>query len=300
MTNGILCIGEVPWDALPAGLFLGGAPFNVACHLNELGVETEFASRVGDDMLGAEIRRQMRGRGMSDDLLQIDAKLSTGFVIVSLAKTTGPAFEIVAPSAWDAVEPEPALIDRARSARAIVYGSLFQRAGKSRATLGKLLGGDALAVFDVNLRPPYDSREVVEASLAGADIVKLNDAEAVRLAEWFGWPAPNGSSDSLRETAARIAVKSGARAVAMTRGEHGAGLWRAGEWTEHPGYRVEVADTVGSGDAFLAALLEGWFAGKTSAEMLGWANAVGAYVATRQGATPRYDRSAIERIITSG
>jgi len=289
----ILCIGEVLWDALPGGLFLGGAPFNVACHLNELGQLAAFASRVGDDLLGQEIIRRLKHRRISTDLLQTDSELPTGFVIVSLDTAGSPDFTIVEPSAWDRIECDSELLEHAERARAIVFGSLAQRNATTRATIERMMETDTTLVFDVNLRPPFDSREVVEKTLGGSHIVKLNDDELRRLAEWFRWPAEM----CLREMAARLSSEFSCPTVCVTRGANGAALWHEEAWHEHPGFAVEVTDTVGSGDSFLAALLTGLFAEVKPGQLLAYANAVGAYVATQSGATPVHDPDAIRRIM---
>ena len=124
MNREILCVGEILWDALPDGLFLGGAPFNVACHLHALGTDVAFASRVGDDTLGEEALRRLRARGLGADLMQIDGSLPTGFVRVALDATGEPEYEIVEPAAWDAITLSDALSQHADRAAALVYGSL--------------------------------------------------------------------------------------------------------------------------------------------------------------------------------
>ena len=287
MTGHILCIGEVLWDALPDGLFLGGAPFNVACHLHSLGVPTRFASRVGSDQLGDEIIRRLDHRAIPTDLVQRDDTLPTGFVVVGLDTSGSPDFTIVAPSAWDAIEYNAKLRDSLQDARAIVFGSLAQRGEVSRRTIRALMESDTFKVFDVNLRSPYDTMVIVQESLALADLVKLNDDELQTMANWFGFP------HDLREGTEALAHHFSCETVCVTRGADGAALFHAGGWFDHPGYRVDVADTVGSGDAFLAALLDGLLADREPSQTLEWANAVGAWVATRNGATPELDRTAI-------
>lgn len=276
----ILCVGEVLWDALPEGLFLGGAPFNVACHLRGAGLPATMVSRVGDDRLGEEVLRRATRYGVGVDLIQVDPALPTGFVRVALDEGGNPAYEILAPAAWDAIEPSEALLRRAREARAIVFGSLAQRDPRSRATIARLWESDALAVFDVNLRPPFDDREVVERSLRRANVVKLSEQEMTQVADWF---ALRGTP---RAQVAALAQTFSCDVVCLTRGSEGAALWHEGRWTEHPGFKVEVRDTVGAGDAFLAVLLAGLFAGGSDASLLQHANLIGAYVATQYGAVP--------------
>lgn len=290
MNPDILCIGEVLWDALPAGLFLGGAPFNVACHLHGLGESVAFAGRVGDDELGREIVRRLNQRGMKTGLLQQDHDLETGFVVVSLDPAGNPSFKIVQPSAWDALEETDDLMAAGGAAKAIVFGSLAQRDPRSRRTILRTLDTNTLCVFDVNLRPPFDTRNVVEESLSRADIVKLNEEELAQLATWFDLPrSPEAGARS-------IASRWRTQTVCITRAERGACLLHTDTWLEHPGFSVQVADAVGAGDAFLARLLTGLLSNEPAAEMLDQANAVGAYVATRNGATPPIDPNAVETL----
>ena len=282
MDNEILCVGEILWDALPDGLFLGGAPFNVACHLQALGREAAFVSRVGDDRLGQEALRRMRIRGLDTDLMQIDDSLPTGFVQVDAGETSEPDYDILEPAAWDAITYTDALAKHASHAEALVCGSLAQRAPTSRQTIQHLCDADVLCAFDVNLRPPYVDREGIERSLRAADVVKLNDAELRRLRGWFALPeGPEAAMGDLAET-------FGCRTVCVTWGGEGARLWAEGECWHHPGYAVEIADTVGAGDAFLAALLTGLLTGRRGDALLDLANRLGAYVASRAGAFPSY------------
>jgi fructokinase len=289
----ILCVGEVLWDALPEGLFLGGAPFNVACHLRAAGAPVSMVSRVGEDRLGEEVLRRATRYGVDADLVQVDAALPTGFVRVAVDDAGIPKYEIVEPAAWDAIAPSDALLARAAGARAIVFGSLAQRHATSRATIERLLDTDALKVFDVNLRPPYDDREIVRRSLERADVVKLSHDEMEQVADWFDLRG------NLRESAAALAESFACPVVCVTRGSDGAGMWREGRWTEHPGFRVEVKDTVGAGDAFLAVLLVGLLSGGESGLLLQNANLIGAYVATQFGALPTDQAAAVPQVASS-
>jgi fructokinase len=276
----ILCVGEVLWDALPEGLFLGGAPFNVACHLCAAGVPAAMVSRIGDDRLGEEVMRRATRYGVGVDLIQVDATLPTGFVRVAVDAAGNPAYEILEPAAWDAIAPTEALLERSARARAIVFGSLAQRHAVTRATIERLWDTEATTVFDVNLRPPYDDRLVVDRSLRRADVVKLSHHELARVAKWFDLRGDD------RQQVTALAETFACAVVCLTRGSAGAALWNDGRWTEHPGFTVEVRDTVGAGDAFLAVLLAGLFAGAADASLLQNANLIGAYVATQYGAVP--------------
>ena len=283
----ILCVGEVLWDALPAGLFLGGAPFNVACHLRAAGLPVSMVSRVGGDRLGEEVLRRAPWYGVGTDLIQMDPELPTGFVRVTVDGAGNPEYDILEPAAWDAIALTDELLVRAADARAVVFGSLAQRHATSRRTIERLWQSEALMVFDANLRPPYEDREVISRSLRRADVVKVSEGELAQIAEWFGLRG------EVRERAAALAKTFACRAVCVTRGRAGSALWHDGQWIEQPGYEVEVRDTVGSGDAFLAVLLAGLLEGAQDRVILQHANLIGAYVATQLGAVPLDQPAAI-------
>ncbi len=287
MKNRILCVGEILWDALPKGLFLGGAPFNVACHLHMLGKEVIMVSRVGKDVLGDQVIRRMKQKGISTRYIQFDAKHSTGIVNVTLDQLDNPSYEIVEPVAWDFIELTDELVQVAKQAKMIVFGSLAQRDPVSRHTIQELRKLNPLTVFDINLRSPYLSPEIVKESLLDSCIIKLNEDELLRLAGWFhlqGEP---------RETAVQLAEKFDCQTICVTKGANGAALWHKGVWSEHEGFEVEVKDTVGAGDAFLAALLSGILSGDENNKILEFANAVGAFVVSSDGPTPLIDMEKI-------
>jgi fructokinase len=287
----VLCVGEVLWDSLPTGLFLGGAPFNVAGHLHALGVPVGMVSRVGRDRLGAEALARLARNGIATDLVQVDSKRATGFVSITLHEDGIPTYDIVSPAAWDFIELRDGLPERAERAAAIVFGSLAQRHPVSGGTIEQLCEVDVPKVFDVNLRPPFDDPGIVRRSLGHATIVKLNEHELEQMAAWFGLPS------GLREGATALAERFGCRTICVTRGGAGSAMLHDGRWTEHPGFRVDVRDTVGSGDAFLAALLSGVLAGREDAAVLQQANLLGAYVATQYGAIPVHRQETLALIL---
>ncbi len=276
----VLCVGEVLWDSLPEGLFLGGAPFNVACHLRATGTPVAMVSRIGSDRLGDEVLRRAARYGVTTDLVQVDSDHATGFVRVDIDPLGNPSYEILAPAAWDAIATSDALLRRAANARAIVFGTLAQRNATSRETIRRLWDTDALIVFDVNLRAPFEDREIVRESLQRANVVKLSAEELERVADWFAL----GSDFESRVRG--LATAFNCDVVCVTRGSEGAALLHDGNWTEHPGFQVEVKDTVGAGDAFLAVLLAGLLSGASDSALLQHANLIGAYVTTQYGAVP--------------
>ncbi len=287
-----ICVGEVLWDDMPDGLFLGGAPFNVACHLHQLGQDVVMVSRVGKDELGERILEQMNALGMSTTAIQIDDHHTTGLVNVSFPTPDDPKYDIVKPSAWDFIDPAKleSLGDRNRDV--VVFGSLAQRSAVSREAIKSLCKGTAFEVFDINLRSPYDDRRVVKSSLFDARFVKLNEDELANLAKWFYLPP------DLRKAVAELGARFGCETICVTRGGDGAALWHRDEWVEHPGYKVDVVSAVGAGDSFLAALLTALNQRKPAPDALSFANAVGAYVATQPSATPQIDMEAVAKLVT--
>lgn len=286
----VLCIGEILWDSLPQGLFLGGAPFNVAYHLHTLGCETILVSKIGKDILGEKIIKSMNALGMSTKYLQVDDNYPTGIVKVNLDPSGHPSYKIAEPAAWDFIEINDSLTDVSRSVDAFVFGTLCQRnlvSGKTIATLRKL---SPCNIFDINLRSPYLDREVVESSLIESQIVKFNDDEFMQLSNWFHLSAEP------KPGIKQICDKFDCRSICITYGSNGSALWHNGKWANHNGFRVKTKDTVGAGDAFLAALLFKLLAGYNAHEVLDFANAVGAYVAIHNGATPILDLEKIEKL----
>jgi len=188
----------------------------------------------------------------------------------------------VTPAAFDALEPP------AHAPHVVVFGTLGQRDPRAAATIRRLATGARVAAYDVNLRPPHTLIETAIASLPLATIVKLSDEEAATLAAALGAPvAPAAFARTLSE-------RFGARLVCITRGAGGAGLWTGGDWHDVAGIAANAIDTVGAGDAFVAALLDGWLAGRAPAELLERANRLGAYVATQRGAMPAYDARVLD------
>jgi fructokinase len=280
----VVCLGEILWDFLPDGAFPGGAPFNVAYHLHQHGLEAHLASAVGRDVLGGELLRRLQGWGIPTGSVVEHDGVPTGYVRATINARGDARYEIVQPVAWDQIPAEPVL-PTVRRAAALVFGSLAQRSKPNRMTLVTLLRAlpaGALRVFDVKLRPPFDDLTLVRELAREANVLKLNAEEAARLCEQ---PARAGAEEA---HARALADLTGCRTVVVTAGERGAGWWRQDRWQWEPARRVEVVDTVGSGDAFLAALLAPLLTGKPDDEALAQACRIGEWVASCRGPTPAY------------
>lgn len=280
----IVGLGELLWDLLPGGRQLGGAPANFAYFANLLGDRGFVASRVGNDDLGQQAAGRLHQLGSSTEYLQTDTTYATGTVEVRVDAAGQPQFEIARPVAWDFLQWTPAWKKLAEEADAVCFGSLAQRSPASRETIHQFLRStrpQTLRVFDVNLRAPFYSRDVLEASLPLADVIKLNHDELPVLAELLGIFFRGEQS-----TAEALLHASKAKLVCVTRGSCGSLLVGRKGAAEHPGFRVSVADTVGAGDAFAATLVHHCLRGSPLEEMNEAANRVGAWVATQAGATP--------------
>lgn len=273
---------------MPAGLFPGGAPFNVAYHLHQLGIDVKLISAVGRDRLGDELLRRLRQWGIDDAAIVRHHGLPTGNVIATVGAAGDAAYEITESVAWDQILVNEDAVRPAMSAAAVVFGSLAQRSPLNRAALERLLTvlpADALRVFDVNLRAPFDDIELVRRLANSANVLKLNAVEAARLVTGAGEEEP-GSEEPM---ARALAEHHDCATVCITCGGRGAGLLRQGTWYWEKGHKVDVVDTVGAGDAFLARLLAHLLAGDLSdAESLASATRHGEWVATQRGATPAY------------
>ncbi len=283
----VLCFGEILWDFLPAGLFVGGAPFNVAYHLKHHGIEPLLVSAVGRDRLGEELLRRVRHGNMDTRFIAKHGDLATGYVRATLGETGDARYEIISNIAWDRIPVNDDTVRAAQSAQALVFGSLAQRSSPNRAALDRLLqasANHAWRVFDVNLRPPHDDLDRVRILAARSTLLKLNAEEAARLC------GDSATTPDREEAHARhLANTTGCPVVCITAGERGAGLMRNGTWLWEPGQPVAVVDTVGAGDAFLASLLTDLLAGRLNdVECLARACRTGEWVATQRGATPVY------------
>jgi fructokinase len=276
----VICFGEVLWDLLPTGKIAGGAPMNVAYQTNNLGMQSRIISRVGTDALGQSLLAFLREKGVSVDLVQIDSNYPTGVVNVTLDEKGIPSYEIVQPAAWDHIELSAEMLETVSHANALVFGSLSCRSAHSKETLLALIEKAPLRVFDINLRQPFYSQELIEALLPKANLVKVNDIELGILAEWYGMEG--SESDQM----AALKKKFGFNRIIVTKGEHGAACLSDTGYSSVPGVSVKVQDTIGSGDAFLSGFLSQFFAGASDQECLRFANALGALTATKAGGTP--------------
>jgi len=314
----ILGIGELLWDVLPEGPRLGGAPANFAVMAGRLGDHAAILSRIGRDEFGRNAIDRLNPIPIDTSFLQVDPAHETGRVTVSFSAGE-PHYTIHEPAAWDFLELSDEWVQLAERADAICFGSLAQRNQDSRQTIQTLAAECSAAcirVFDINLRAPYYSSEVIEESLELATVVKMNDAEASLVLDLLDLagdtipeastpipinPEPRPTANLSRSTAQRLLTEFPAlQLVAITKGSNGSLLVTRDEWNEHPGFPVKLADGIGAGDAFTAAMTHYLLRGADLATLNEAGNRWGGWMASQSGAMPALPdavRDAITQVI---
>ena len=285
----IVSVGEILWDLIGDREYLGGAPLNFAAHARQLGHEVFLLSAVGKDDRGQRALEFLQERGISTEFVQRLPGKNTGTAEVELDTDGKPTFRIVRPAAYDFVDLTAAHLKRIAELRPqwIYFGTLYHMSGQTLASTLKLLEAapSARLFYDVNLRDRNWSLAVVEQLSAHASVVKLSDSEAESLDASVN---ADGQGSPTEQFCRRWSEQYGCEMICVTFGERGCAIFHHGTYCEVSGFKVQVADTVGAGDAFAAAFVhgieEGWDARSTGR----FANAVGALVASRAGATPEW------------
>lgn len=289
----VVCFGEVLWDILPSGAVPGGAPMNVAYHLQKLGAHPALITCIGLDDYGNRLVDMLSNSGVFTEYLQVDYNHDTGLVYANVNDQHEVVYDIVFPSAWDFIKWKEEYKDLVKGAKYFVYGSLTSRNEVSRDTLFQLLDIAQTKVLDINLRPPHFNRSQVEDLLKKADILKMNQAELELITGWFSHF--QSIEDRMKLLQNRFDIKT----LIVTMGSSGALVNDNGTIFRHPGFTVEVADTIGSGDAFLAGFLRQLLKGFSVEETLAFSSAIGAFIATQRGACPSYAVEQITDLINS-
>jgi fructokinase len=285
----IVGIGELLWDLLPQGKQLGGAPANFAVMAARLGNHSVIASRVGDDALGREASKYLSQLPVDSSFIQMDSEHASGSVSVSINQGQ-PEYIIHESVTWDFLEFSPEWHALAGRADAVCFGSLAQRSEVSRQTIQTFLAAtfpECVRVFDVNLRAPFYSEEILVESLALATILKMNDGEMPLVLSLLGLAENTGTSeDALLHGAHLLLAKFPVNLVCVTMGKSGSLLISRDEVDRHPGISTVVADTIGAGDAFTAALTHYYLQGKPLNVINEAGNRWGAWMASQAGAMP--------------
>lgn len=282
--------GEVLFDCFPTGeQILGGAPFNVAWHLQALGDQPHFISRVGKDARGDKILLAMRNWGLDSAEVQVDPQHPTGRVEVTIAKDE-PSYNFVPDSAFDFISAQQIqgpLVDGI-----LYHGSLCLRNQPPRNALREIVRKRNLKIFlDINLRPPWWQRDEVFSWLQNAHWAKMNQEELRQLGE---------QKSEIHQQMAELQATCGLEQLIVTRGEQGT-LIRTAAGAFHslvPKKADHLVDTVGAGDAFSAVYIHGLRAGWPITETLYHAQQFASKVIGLRGATTS-DSSFYQEFIAS-
>lgn len=289
--SNVICFGEILWDLLPTATLPGGAPMNVAYHLQKLGGHPTLITRIGNDDWGKKLLQLLKQNNISCNDVQVDETMQTGKVNATIGANHEVTYDIVKPVAWDNITWQDNFESLAHNADYFVHGSLAARSTTSRNSLFKLLENAQQKVFDVNLRAPHYSKDIFELLLPNVHLLKLNEEELVIISNWFA--TVKTEEERIMMLQDRFNIPN----IVVTKGGDGAVLNCAGKFYKHNAYKVKVADTIGSGDCFLAALLTKLFIKESPENALQFASAAGALIASYSGACPDYNVSEIENLI---
>ena len=290
-SHSAVCFGEILWDVLPSGAVPGGAPMNVGYHLKKLGLNPALITRVGLDDWGKKLINITEENNLTTEYFQLDYELGTGLVNATIGENHEVTYEILKPVAWDSIQLTTELTELCRQANYFIYGSLAARSETTHDTLMSLREVARYKVLDINLRAPFYDKESIEELLEGTDLLKMNLSELELITGWFN--SFNSDVERVKALQDRFNIES----IVVTKGGDGALLNYHGTIYHNPGIKVEVADTVGSGDAFLAGLLYQLSIDSTPQQSLDFASALGAFIATQTGACPKYSLDQVTQLL---
>jgi fructokinase len=289
----IICFGEVLWDVFPTHKKIGGAPLNVALRLHSFKNEVSIISSIGNDKKGRELKHYLEQQGLSAVYIQTNNTYETSEVAVALDEKGAAAYIIKQPCAWDYIHFKELLLTLVKNSDAFIFGSLVARNKTSENTLKKLLAVSRFSIFDVNLRPPHYQIERLVQFMKTANFIKFNDEELFKINQKIGF-----KNKSIEENIRHISQFTNTQQICVTKGSKGAILFYDQQFYTNHGYVVKVLDTVGSGDSFLATLVDCLLKKEDPQKAIDTACAVGALVAQNHGANPEISTKQINNLIT--
>ena len=288
----VVSFGEILWDKLPSGKVPGGAPLNFAYRLNSFQNSLSIISKVGDDPLGKGLTEFLNKNGLDTEHIQISKIYKTGEVNVSIDKNGIADYDILNPVAWDDISLNLKNIELTKNSSVFVFGSLICRNITSRRTLKELLKIAPFKLFDINLRSPYYNMNLIEELMLSSDFIKFNYEEIEEISTIY--INKKATLENMIET---ISEKTKTKNICVTMGEKGACYYTNNSFYYQDGFKINVLDTVGAGDSFLATLVEGILNKTKPQEILKKACAVAALVASKEGATPTVSMTEINDLL---
>ena len=291
-----LTFGEALFDIIEGTAHLGGAPLNLAAHLAKLGAKPAVLTAVGRDELGKILLYRAKEMGVDTSYILIDDKRPTGTVTVKLEDEGIPIFTINEGVAWDAITLDERRFEAlaAEDWDVFCFGTLAQRSKENRKTLKRLLSEIKAKHFfyDVNLRTGFYRKEWILSSLEHSTILKMNEEEAAQISDMLF-----GTKYACKALCCLLTERyPGISVICITKGPEGAAVYQDGVYEEIKTTPVEVADTVGAGDAFSAGFLYTYLSGHGVSKAASIACILGTYVASKPGAVPEYSEELITEL----
>jgi 2-dehydro-3-deoxygluconokinase len=260
---------------------VGGAELNVAVALSRLGHGAGWAGRLGDDEFGRQVLAFARGEGLDVTGVDLDPGAPTGVYFKERrALDQLRVYYYRAGSAASRSRFEDLDVDYLLSGQMLHLTGITPALSESCRDLTERLveaavGRGVFLSFDANVRyrlfEGRDPREVLVPLAGRADLLFLSDDEAELI-------LGGGDPDDVRQ--AMEGIRAG---TVVVHGAEGAFAVDGSGVHEEEGYEVDVVDTVGAGDAFVAGFLSGRLRGWETGECLRLANACGACAVTVPG-----------------
>ncbi|MBD0830581.1 carbohydrate kinase family protein [Aestuariibaculum sediminum] len=288
----IVCYGEILFDVFSKHRKIGGAPLNVASRLQSFNHEVTMISAVGNDAPGSELINYLKTNNINTENIQITKDYATSEVHVTLNEKGSATYNIMHPCAWDKIELHNDAENAVKKADAFVFGSLVARDYNSKNTLYKLLESAKYKIFDLNLRPPHYTKDLLVYLMNKADFIKFNDDELFEVCMFL-----DSKYKSLEQNLMFIAEQTNTKHICVTKGPHGAVLLYNNKLYYNSGFLIKVVDTVGAGDSFLASLISKLLNNTNPQEAIDFACGVGALVAQNEGANPPLSNEEIDNFI---
>lgn len=294
MNVDLVCFGELLWDMLPSGKVVGGAPFNIVNRADSLGLDAFVVTSIGKDSVGDELLSIVENKVNQSQFIQRHHTLPTSKVEIKVSANGEPNYNIVKPVAWDDIQLDQSLIDLVKLSKAMVYSSLALRDPRSRATLFSLLPYAQYKICDINLRDGHYEQSTIMQMVESADVLRMNETELDMLANWLGY-----SALSQQDQIITIQQHYNYKEVIATLGSEGAICYDGISFFAQLVFKVDVKDTVGAGDGFLAAYITRKLKGDTIEDALKYACGIGSITASKNGGTPEISEAEIQAMIHS-
>jgi fructokinase len=291
----VLSVGEILWDVFPDKEIIGGAPFNLAVHLCALGGNAYIFSRIGCDRRGEQAAEQVRIKNVSSKFLQVDSQKPNGTAHVTFTSPGIASYHAPADVSHNFIAVDDSLIAdlNAEGFDMLCFGTFAQKSEISRKSIQTILEevNTRHRFLDVNLRMDFHDKDVLDYSFGKATIVKINDEECTIVSKILF-----GTDMTLDTFAERVIERYGAEHMLITLGAKGCAVYSGGENAQILPPSVTVADTVGAGDAFSAGFIYNLLRGEDAFSAAEFGNTLGAFVASKEGATPTLDEDEIKRL----